>query len=431
MIRYYSTLLKNNNNNGLLDNYSEYNLQNKILIARETINGFEYTVFNTVAALADYYIKQEKHYFHETILSFRQKMRFDIDIDLNRHNISLEKSWEIVESVIDSLIKVLHLSINDVVICHSMGDDNNREKISYHIITRYVCLEDHREARYTYDQCLKLIPSEYHIFIDNVYKKRCNFRMLYSYKRISEERVKRIIKTFTYRDEKVLYKYSENPENEFHKIIMELQDTLITFTIECRVVSRCVFDETPKEVAEISDIVVSSIVNYLSKKIDMSSFIFDKYHQGFILYKRIAPSYCTICYTTHDNISPYVYILEDRVYLNCRRHKSSLYVGKLQYADYDIILSSRITDFSIPPIDEWSKNNKFTRKYIIDKSLEELSFENLLGVNKKGCHTQIVPQNPQIVPQNSQIVPQNHIQEKRITVDLPHYLQAIRAQKQT
>lgn len=289
-----------------------------------------YYVFNDYIEYAEYIININEKYrcFHEVITNNLQKMRFDIDIDNKDININ-DIIDEIISASITYLKKygiILNLS-SDVIITESCSEN----KISYHIIIDNYCVRDSENAKIFYNFVVSRIKTKYKKYIDNaVYKNIQNFRILGNQK-FGTNRIKKFVESWKYKNNTINYCYKFNTDDEFRKLLLQLNATLITETSGCKVIPYKINRKNNE--SKLSDCNIENI----NKTLDIitNNKIFNNLKvlnviENIITLRRIAPSYCDICKRVHEHENPYIKITDEACELYCRRNNKPLILKKFE-----------------------------------------------------------------------------------------------------
>jgi len=363
--KWYRMLL-DKNKSGLFSDYPREHIGKGLLVSmshdeKEYVHGREkskvkpvFVLFKSYIEFALYcrYIPDNNKYFYEIILGeCPQKPRFDIDID--NPTIDGEDVKDcLVESIIDTLgQRGVFISINNILIYVSHGfNSNNKYKQSYHIVIDNYCHANNVEARAFYDKVISGVPEKYKEYIDSgVYSSTQQFRIVGSTK-IYNNRYKSFQKVWKYKGKDIIHQYPEEAEDSDHEMIMQLEESLITFTGNCSFLPTFQPEEKENNINErkgttysdfedIDDSDIKAALELLAQieMIPTSSSLFpytvDNIDGSLIVLKRVRPSFCKTCLRVHENQNPYLFIIgeEKTVYFHCRRAetKKRLCLGKL------------------------------------------------------------------------------------------------------
>lgn len=407
-----------NYSKGLLDFYERDSLKNELVVGlsyRDKTNKSKvyrlYTVFESFLKFVRYNmsVKEENRCFYEIIFGERnQKPRFDIDID----DMSVDG-----ESVKDDLIsaaicvlskKNVELNIyEDILIYTSHGDD----KQSYHVVFTNWFHNNNIEAKEFYLLILKEMKDEYAKWVDHaVYGKTQQFRMLGS-RKMDSQRVKRFKYCWSYKGSKISHIYPEepDPEDDMHKMVMEFEESLITFTQGCKCLPNFAPENTGIKNASTNitnnlydDIDQSDALDALNKLAKLAGtsvtsslfpYRFNGVNGQIILLKRIKASRCRICRRIHENENPYLLIKgpEKNIYFHCRRspNNSGLFIGKLD---------PKHEEKTHTKIDDTKKLNKIWNASILEKLANVAqSSKHIKPVKKPVDNCQLKPEHEKLI----------------------------------
>ncbi len=316
--------------NYLLKDHPIDTLKEKLLI-HMTAKSRLFTIFNSYLDFAKYELnfKPRDRCFYETIIGdFYQKPHFDIDVNLKED--SLDNSDKIIDNLIDSIKKVLErksvvLDLNrDILHFTSHG----KTKQSYHIIIDNFFHHNNLEAKAFYNHVISEMDDKYKKFIDaSVYSSKQQFRIVGSQK-LNSNRPKILSEQWLYKNELIKYQYTEEPTSDKHKMILQLEASLISHTTTCKFFpifvgkTRKIFTDnralTNNEIKYCLNLLAShGGMNYTSPNFPYK---FQKVQKSLIVLKRIKPSKCQICQRIHDHENPYLVVNNDNnVYYHCRR----------------------------------------------------------------------------------------------------------------
>lgn len=203
------------------------------------------------------------------------------------------------------------------------------------------------EAKAFYHKVLEKMDPELSDFVDPaVYLSKQQFRIVGSQKPRSG-RIKTLSDKWTYHDEEIVYQYVREPRNDLHKMLLQLEASLVSHTSNCLPLPNFIqVDDNGRVLGKSSD---SYFEENLSRDIAMKALkllaetaglsINDKRFPyrligvsgGIISLLRVHPSRCRICNRIHENENPYLFIIgaEYTVFFNCRRNRKNFLVGKL------------------------------------------------------------------------------------------------------
>lgn len=336
---------------GLLDDYPSDTLTNHLLVNVVTLDKKRYfAIFPSHLEFAKYQAKLDidKKCFFETILGDRsQKPHFDIDIDVGKYPDVIGD--DVMNNLVDAIFEILSESDveikieSDLLVFTSHGPTRQ----SYHIVIDHYMHLNNLEAKAFYHKVLEKMDPELSDFVDPaVYLSKQQFRIVGSQKPRSG-RIKTLSEKWTYHDEEIVYQYVREPRDDLHKMLLQLEASLVSHTSNCLPLPNFIqVDDNGRVLGKSSD---SYFEENLSRDIAMKALkllaetaglsINDKRFPyrfigvsgGIISLLRVHPSRCRICNRIHENENPYLFIIgaEYTVFFNCRRNRKNFLVGKL------------------------------------------------------------------------------------------------------
>ena len=367
----------------LFDEHPKQSTLGKLLVHLECIDRDTkkkvrlFSLFNTHLEFARYQqqLLPEHRCFFETVLAeVPQKIRFDIDytpVETKEEREDYIKPDDIRNDLItalDTVMRELGIDLSftkDILIFTSHGNSKEgKRKYSYHIVINNYCCVNNKEAKEIYNRCIKKMNVEYAKYVDiAVYSTLQQFRIVGSRKQ-GTNRVKTLCKEWYYtNDDLVTYEYLEAFENENHKIILELEASLLTVTSACQYLPTLVEDETEDGVKKtnsgnyeeidmsIARKAVEMFANFGGMSSNSARFPYKLMgiNGSLVLLKRLKPSKCIICSPkVHQNENPFLIVIgeEQSVYFHCRRAPpdKKYHLGKLNPKSKDgTILSDSST----------------------------------------------------------------------------------------
>jgi hypothetical protein len=310
---------------------------------------------------------QEKRCYHEIIRgNHSQKPYFDIDIKLEDdplyiklpHSIEekIEIANNIVEECINSILKTnSKIKRTDILVLSS----NSNEKRSYHIIVDRWCFLSASQNREFFDDVLMNIPYNYKKYFDDcMYKSSQQFRIYMSTK-VDEDRLL-----------KVDIRNEWKPDEEIDNISLLNKEiflaSLITMTDSCNILPLKIKEQVEQIEQSSKDIEsdeYKKILKLFSTFKDKNSFNILDVDENKIYLKRICSSFCENCQRNHDNISPYLFLVNGNVWFNCRRNKKSLIVGNINTIPSISPKSKENIEYTLPiqPIEKVEKIEKIEK----------------------------------------------------------------------
>lgn len=368
---YYKLTSKNssneNNIKALLDDFSLdtiskslvicFTPSEKILNKRSNRPLYIYTLFNSYIEYFKYIQNFEvsERSFYEVIFGeLPQKPHFDID--LNTESVSKLYPNENIDTISDILIESLIKSCEDVLSEFNISLDLTKDlliytshgenKRSFHVVINNKCHSNNKEAKEFYnivtDKIKTYTNGKYIEFIDkSVYSSRQLFRMVGCQKQ-GTNRIKVFNETFWYQNKQYTHIYNEDVSDINIKKLNIIYESLISYT------SSCIFIPIiqNKEIKEIKENLNSDLINYciklLHNKIRDCPFSVRKVYGNLILLKRLAPSKCPVCkkLEPHEHENPFIFIIDNKIYWNCRRSNKSLLLGFIKVTKKIILRES-------------------------------------------------------------------------------------------
>ncbi|SNW62871.1 Putative DNA helicase/primase [Orpheovirus IHUMI-LCC2] len=348
-------------NVSLFDKYPPNTLYERLVIWKEGDDGKNYTVFPSYLDFSHFYMDttDDQRHYNEVILGiYPQKLRFDIDFELKPHqkveNYLVDGIHPVIYELIDETIKELPMiSPQDFIITESIGP----QKISYHLIVNNWMVHNCRQAKIICRKIINTITNKEHndIIDKQIYSNNKNFRILFS-TRWKKNRFKKIVRRWSYKGNTITYQYSEEPNNDLHKLIMDLQATLISVTEHC---AHLPLYEDPNQnklygnfhIVHESEVdkLISHARKFMESLPDITfPFKFQKVVTNNICLERLGSSMCPVCNVIHEKQHPYLYTIYKSptrfdLYFNCRRNSEdkSLLIGNYQ----NDAMISQVDDF--------------------------------------------------------------------------------------
>jgi len=254
--------------------------------------------------------------FDEIIMEGPQKPRFDIDLeDPTLSDADLDKMIAlIINQVIDGVLFYLpEVSLeNNVRLFTSHGE----HKRSVHIVIDGFFHDNYMDARGFYDDVIKHVSKPLMKYVDHgIYGKKKQLRMMNCCKSKSN-RIKTLQDRFIYYDKEIICNWGEL-DNDVTRFV----SSLITVIMGCNRLRPFAKKSIYAKTSDVSDSVVGKAMEMAKMVLGKDyTFEFESTTGSIILLRRLSPSKCIICDRIHESQHPYLYILHDRVYLNCRRH---------------------------------------------------------------------------------------------------------------
>lgn len=304
-----------------------------------------YAFFDSYLEFYNYMKKfsREDLAFYEVIFGeFPQKPHFDVDISIEEFNRlfpneSVDTAVDLLKDfMITACIELIpNLNIEKDILIYTSHGINKR---SFHLVINNKCHDGNKESKAFYSAVLSKVP-KYRNFIDHgVYSPRQQFRILWNQKPKSG-RPKCFLEEFTYLGKTYTHKYGEKITKQALKEVTMLYESLVGFTSGC-VSLPSLIPPRPLNYKDLgsynnlSDTAIQHCMSLLENKLEEAPFSIKEIRGHYIILKRNSPSYCSICKRIHKAENPFLYVLEGRIYLDCRRsaehaNGEKLFVGYL------------------------------------------------------------------------------------------------------
>lgn len=345
--------------NDLMSFFSDKELALGVIVCAITsLGNHVFALFPNYVAFAKYQqsLPLEKRCFFEIILAGRQKSHYDLDIDLKKYpDANPDTIFQLFITTLITVYKeVYNIDLNletDILPFTSHG----ATKRSFHVVVDNYCHTCNLEAKAIYDEVMKREGPALHDFLDSsVYSKKQQFRIVGSQK-MGSGRIKTLYSPWPYQDQNITYLYREEPHNPGHRLVLELEASLVSFTSHCKLLPNLISDDkkypsynggsSGEWVGDADDLhsdTIKAVLNMLAKKgntnIHADNFPYEV--RGvvgtLILLKRLRPSRCQVCKRIHENENPYILVVTNEdtncrhVYFDCRRAEGNkLYLGIL------------------------------------------------------------------------------------------------------
>ncbi|CAH6420172.1 Origin of replication binding protein [uncultured virus] len=315
--------------------------QTRLFRTKEGNPGRIYAYFDSYLEFYDYMqrFQPNERAFYEVIFGeLPQKPHFDIDIDRADFqeffpNDNIDETAETLrEAVISGCIEVLAGNLvtfdltRDLLLYSSHGPD----KRSYHVIINNKCHDGNKEARAFYDAVMTkihAITGNKYIrtnFIDKgVYNPRQQFRLVGCQKHGSN-RPKIFYEQFSYQGNVYTHIYPEDVTELIMKKLTIIYESMISFTSGCTylpslVPAKPVNYNALGDLPDLEQGIVTQCLAMLHNKMNHCPFSYKEVRGHYIILNRDAPSVCPICKKRHDKEHPYMFLLNGKVYWDCRR----------------------------------------------------------------------------------------------------------------
>uniref|UniRef100_A0A6C0JSW9 Uncharacterized protein n=1 Tax=viral metagenome TaxID=1070528 RepID=A0A6C0JSW9_9ZZZZ len=237
--------------------------------------------------------------FHEVIPGARpQKFYMDIDVghaDMDRGPAVLEEARQCLMTVFEQ--RGIELKESDVKTYTSHGDT----KFSAHLVVQGYMSQNRKENYYTCYSTIQLMSGQNRGYIDlAIYNDLRSLRIYRSHKAGSPR-----------------IKICEGEEDTYEALL----DSLVTYTDQC-IALDCVAPEEFTRTREAPEIPEGDVQEYVEMVEARYGDVFEyrDCKDGYINFKRLAPSMCEACGREHEAENPRVYIDEDgSLVFDCRR----------------------------------------------------------------------------------------------------------------
>jgi hypothetical protein len=354
--RWYFTLVKKENGytSALMDHFSLNDIYKHVVVCftpnklpgkselfRKKDGDFIrlYAFFDSYIELFLYIQKFEvvDRAFYEIVFGeFQQKPHFDIDIskdDFNQVFLDAEMKdvdvyfskicEDIKDTVIDRCIEIFKennctFNIEKDLLLYSSHSTTKR---SFHIVINNWCHDNNKEANAFYNEVIKKVDPRYVRFIDNmVYSPKQQFRIIGSQKPLTN-RPKVFYEEFVYNNQLYKHQYTEDANDIVHKKLIILYESLVGFVSNCKPFP-CLIKEVAKheykDQKDLTSVMIDKCMNMLDAKLG-KHFTFDECYGHVLSLKRTSASYCQLCSRIHEKQHPYMFIVNGKLYWNCRR----------------------------------------------------------------------------------------------------------------
>jgi len=306
---------------------------NNIYVRLTTGDRFMFSSFKDAIELRKY-IEQfapSLKCFDEIIMEGPQKPRFDIDLEDNAlTDTDLDRMIQlIINQIIDGILFYLPEIILEKNI--RLFTSHGVHKRSVHIVIDGYFHDNYMDARGFYDDVIKHVSKPLMQYVDHgIYGKKKQLRMMNCCKWKSD-RIKTLQEHFTYYDKRIICDWGEL-DNDVTRFV----SSLITVIVGCNRLRSFAKKSAYAKTSDVPDGVAGKAIEMTKLVLGKDyTFELESVTGSIIVLRRILPSKCIICDKVHESQHPFLYILNNRVYLNCRRHpqnKSHL-IGNLLTTD--------------------------------------------------------------------------------------------------
>ncbi len=323
----------------LLDEVPDRIIGNSIIVRNHK---FQFQLFKNWIELENHILETpiENREFHEVIINWNQKMRFDIDAK-NENYESLEVFKPKVEKFLADLLYSFqsvmrnyigsYIDLRDLVVMEShskLDPTKHLTKISFHVVYPYIKFNSSSDCQLVYDSCRSFMISYFHYtkeqidkwFDGQIYKNNQCFRLLHCVKvRPQGEKSD----DFEYRpltlsprleilNMDLKYEYIECHKWQF------VASLISVYFDKCYELPRLTDPEKP-----INQIVVSYDNDIVKRSVEAVQAYTDQYQYSGSsnILNRVKPGFCSICSKVHDKMGGYFICKNGGVSLGCFRSK--------------------------------------------------------------------------------------------------------------
>lgn len=399
---WYTSLVKSENKRSLM-NYVDIEIKN--LVVSQKLDNMYFTVFNTYADYAMYFVKkvtEPKKCFYEIIYGNHiQKPYFDVDVKIgpvsNENVLTISDAVKLRDQIIDSILKEFdYIKIEDIMVFNS----NSSEKYSYHIIVDNWCTVDNEENKIFCSKVNSNIDTNLSIFIDSLVYKSIQQLRIYKCHKYKSDRTKIL-------DPITKWKPKEKPISQDHEYCLILSGSLVGNTSYCKAIESLKPIEKKKkwegndifigedDPQKCLDLLVDDNFNipYTVKSVEGSM----------IMLNRHLPSMCKICNRIHENENPYLIVVGNKrkIYFDCRRTDSGrkLYIGELGETGYANLLDEDQVKQIIPEQEVCIPTQKVDDENIFPKEPIPLHTNTVRKLEKpKNIKVKVVPSSNDLPP---------------------------------
>jgi hypothetical protein len=328
---------------------------------KEAGPGHIFALFDDYLEFFHYYNSfplRDRNFYEIVFGEFAQKPHFDIDIKLDELEMSYPGSDidVVAETVRDAVIngcrtvlenmgEAYKLNIEKDLLLYSSHTDKKR---SYHIVINNKCHDSNIEARAFYEAVIKCVSSitneKYISFVDcAVYNKRQQFRTWGSQK-VERGQPKEFHQTFDFKGVRYEHKYCEEIISPEHERLVVLRESLVGFTNGCislpSLVPQKVITTTYDNRFILDEVSIAECLAMLKHVMKPCPFSFKEVNEHVIVLKRESASMCPMCERVHQNENPFLFVINNKVYWDCRRSNigvKKFFVGYIGVALTDIM----------------------------------------------------------------------------------------------
>jgi hypothetical protein len=344
--------------NSLLRAHPNAIKDSKLIISRDEGNRDKrwksFAVFDNLYHFAKYQKEIRDRYFYEVIpADSRQKPRFDLDGGAIDRDTWLRVVEELITSIVELMNKLgYRITLdNDIVLLSSDG----KGKRSLHVVIDHYYHNNNKEARKFYELVTRNMVNR--SYVDGAVYSSCQqFRIIGS-RKLGTDRVKRLVRTWRYRDTVIDYRYDTEPSTIEAREITELEASMLTYVTGAYLDLK---DLTPEDPSLTKDLGSNDldreeairVVERASKLLGAEfPYKFRDVKGSIISLKRIRPSSCKFCSRVHEKENPYLAVSpEGMIYFYCRRAQSEgrrfgQWLGEIEMAEQPEVEPSPIRTF--------------------------------------------------------------------------------------
>lgn len=282
--------------------------QSRCVVQKENKNGYYYASFVSWEYFQIWYasINPAERTFFEIIREGPQKFRIDIDCRKTEFD---EAGWYAALRTISQVLISTGIPHDDILVYES----KHASKYSSHIVVKNVYFETSHHCVAFLNIILDRMPKHLRPIVDqSVYKTLQGFRIEGSMK----------YNKYNY---KYLLSFAAESVQCRSTVSMHFLDGLISNTKgcqKCRVPTLRTENYTLNENRTLNDNSMLNTNFTLNNIGDLNkNFSIYKRLGNLILLKRKSPSECIICKRVHSNENPYLLVVNNAIYFNCRRCK--------------------------------------------------------------------------------------------------------------
>lgn len=314
---------------------------------------FDYLDFIKLYAI----MKEEEKCFFECIEGVNpQKPHFDLDLP----NVTLNQAELVKDTLIESLTEILQEKYNiklDLAFDLLMYSSHKPgEKYSYHILIDHYYHHSNKFAEALYKHVTErmlnkvslMLPGLYPIdengkfFIsdDSVYKSFQQFRMLGS-RKYGTTRIKIFHEEWNFYTNIIRYNYKRRFDSEYERRNTDFFNSLVTNINNCLPLDEVTAAKETGMLAKTSFVTPDDIAYELVSKafqlcldnplLAPFPFTIGKTSGNCISLVKKEVSVCPICSRIHEHENPFLLVIDNKVYYDCRRRaeKERFYVGEI------------------------------------------------------------------------------------------------------